>query len=306
MSFSPDSLKDVRISELSEGQMELLEKAVDMLGLERTLEGSETLAFLAGAYRTEKNRGSSANTEALKIIEAMGMVTKVEDGNFKKGKEKTNEKTNEKTQANKIPKVFTNKNSIAHDGVNEMEIQKAYSKLVEGNKRFMDGKITLPDYAAERIANVKGQKPYAGILYCSDSRVNVEEIFDALGGGKIFSSSVAGNLVDRGFLGSMEYAAEHLGTKLFVVLGHTMCGAVNAACGSDHAHGNLDYILKELQPAVKAGNKDLTASIVENVKIQIENTRKGSQLLAEMEEKGEIKILGAVYDIASGKVNFLE
>ncbi len=303
MSFSPDSLREVRISELSEGQMELLEKAVDMLGLESTLEESETLAFLAGAYRTEKNRGSSANTEALKIIEAISMVNKTKED---KSKQTKNEESVDHARTKKIPKDFTNKNSITHGGVAEMEIQKAYQKLIEGNKRFVGGKMTAHNVVAQRTANENGQKPYAAFLYCADSRVPIEHIFDA-GIGELFGAGRgAGNIADKISLGSMEYAAEHLGTKLFVVLGHTKCGAVTAACGSDHAHGNLNYIVKELQMAVKAGNKDPAASIVENVKIQVETIRLESPYLAEMEQKGEIKIVGALYDISSGEVRFLE
>lgn len=201
-----------------------------------------------------------------------------------------------------------NKNEFKNKHIAEgmiMNAEQALAKLKEGNTRWVEGNLTTKDPAKEREKRFGGQYPYAAIKYCGDSGVPVEYIFDA-GIGEIFGGGRgAGNIVDTETLGSMEYAAGHLGTKLFVVMGHTKCGALTAACGSDHAEGNVDYIVKELQSAVRAGKGDVEASILENVKLQVEKIRAKSPLLAEMEKKGEIRILGAVYDIHSGVVKFL-
>jgi len=201
-----------------------------------------------------------------------------------------------------------NKNEFKNKHMAEgmiMDAQQALAKLKEGNKRWVEGNLTARDPAREREKRFGGQRPYAAVKYCGDSGVPVEYIFDA-GVGEIFGGGRgAGNIVDTETLGSMEYAAGHLGTKLFVVMGHTKCGALTEACKTDRAHGNLDYIVKELQPAVRAGKGDVEASILENVKLQVGKIRARSPLLAEMEKKGEIRILGAVYDIHTGVVKFL-
>ncbi|MCX8175030.1 MAG: carbonic anhydrase [Candidatus Micrarchaeota archaeon] len=189
--------------------------------------------------------------------------------------------------------------------VHEMEIQRAYQRLVEGNKRFVEGKLAAQDVIRQRQETASGQKPYAAFAYCADSRVPIELIFDA-GIGELFGAGrMAGNIVDSGVAGSFEYAYGHLGTRLLVVLGHSSCGAVNAACKTEKADGNVDYIVKRLQPAVKAGEKDPARVVRENVKLQIEQLRSLSPLLASAEKEGKLKIVGAIYDIESGKVDFL-
>jgi carbonic anhydrase len=160
-----------------------------------------------------------------------------------------------------------------------------------------------------------GQFPFATILSCIDSRVSSELIFDQ-GIGDIFSVRIAGNFANEDILGSMEFACKLAGTKLIVVLGHTACGAVKGAC--DHARlGNLTTLINKIEPAVEAvieptdenlrnsSNIDFVNTVAEkNVEMTIAKIRIDSPVLAEMEKQGEIKIIGGMYDINTGKVKF--
>ncbi|WP_452599194.1 carbonic anhydrase family protein, partial [Pontimicrobium sp. MEBiC01747] len=160
-----------------------------------------------------------------------------------------------------------------------------------------------------------GQFPFATVLSCIDSRVSSELIFDQ-GIGDLFSIRIAGNFVNEDILGSMEFACKLAGTKLVVVLGHTACGAVKGAC--DHARlGNLTALINKIEPAVEAvtepkdeslrnsKNIDFVNEVAKkNVLMTIDNIRSSSSVLAEMENNGEIKIIGGMYDIKTGDVNF--
>ncbi len=184
-------------------------------------------------------------------------------------------------------------------------------KLMDGNKRFVEGKLSQKDYPTEIKELTKGQHPYAIILSCSDSRVPPEIIFDE-SIGKLFVIRVAGNVVDEVALGSIEYAAEHLHAKLLMILGHESCGAVKATIDGGEVTPNIEEIVKKISPAVEKAKKHhsenevLHCSIKENVYNQIEASLKNSKLLKELEEKGELKIVGAMYDLKTGKVNLLE
>ncbi|WP_025743687.1 carbonic anhydrase family protein, partial [Aquimarina pacifica] len=170
----------------------------------------------------------------------------------------------------------------------------------------------------EQVNQTKGgQYPFATILSCIDSRVSSELIFDQ-GIGDIFSARVAGNFVNEDILGSMEFACKLAGTKLVLVLGHTSCGAVKGAC-DDAKMGNLTALLSKIKPAVAAVAEPEDASqrnsknidfvnevAVKNVHMTIENIRKDSEVLNEMEENGEILIVGGMYDINDGSVTFFE
>ena len=161
-----------------------------------------------------------------------------------------------------------------------------------------------------------GQFPFATILSCIDSRVSAELVFDQ-GLGDIFSVRIAGNFVNEDILGSMEFACKLAGTKAVVVLGHTSCGAVKGAC--DHARlGNLTALINKIEPAVDAvtepkdetqrNSKNLDfvdAVAVKNVEMALDNIRKQSDVLKEMENNSEIALVGAMYDISDGKVTFL-
>ena len=193
---------------------------------------------------------------------------------------------------------------------------KALTELKEGNERFLAKKPINRDLIDQMQDTSKGQYPYATILSCIDSRVSSELIFDQ-GIGDIFSVRIAGNFVNEDILGSMEFACKLAGTKLIVVLGHTSCGAVKGAC--DHAKlGNLSALLSKIEPAVAAIKSPIDAAertsknlefvnnvAVQNVKMTIAEIKKSSPVLAEMEASNDIEIIGGMYDIATGKVNFI-
>ena len=185
--------------------------------------------------------------------------------------------------------------------------------LMEGNKRFTENKMYERDYSSQIEKTSGGQWPQAVVLGCIDSRVPVETIFDQ-GVGDIFTARVAGNFENTDILGSMEYSCKVAGSKLVLVLGHEACGAVKAACDSVEL-GNITHLLSNIKPAVEATKTDgersskndsFVAGVVENnVKLTMERIRGKSPILKEMEDNGEIKIVGGVYSISTGKVTLL-
>ena len=193
---------------------------------------------------------------------------------------------------------------------------KALELLKEGNLRFTAKQQVQRDLNLQVEQTSTGQFPFATVLSCIDSRVPAELVFDQ-GIGDIFSVRIAGNFVNADILGSMEFASKLAGTKLILVLGHTACGAVKGAC--DHAElGNLTGMLDNIAPAVDAivepsaaaertsANIDFVNAVgTKNVELTIDRIREESPVLAEMEQTGEIQIVGGIYDIATGKVNFL-
>ncbi len=196
-----------------------------------------------------------------------------------------------------------------------MTPQKSLELLKEGNLRFQKN-LKSNRNLLEQVNNTSdGQFPFATILSCIDSRVSAELVFDQ-GLGDIFSIRIAGNFVNSDILGSMEFACKLAGTKLIVVLGHTSCGAIKGAC--DNAKlGNLTGMLAKIRPAVKAVAEPLDDSLrnssnldfvnqvaAKNVELTIDNIMANSKVLAEMQNHGEIKIIGAMYDINTGKVTF--
>ncbi len=193
---------------------------------------------------------------------------------------------------------------------------KAIELLKEGNQRFVDSNMASRDLLDQVNDTASGQYPFATVLSCIDSRVSAELIFDQ-GVGDVFSARVAGNIVNEDLLGSIEFACKLAGTKVLVILGHTACGAVKGACDGAKL-GNLTILLDKIMPAVHAvsqpsdprqrnsKNIDFVNDVaVKNVHMTIENTRNMSPVLKEMEDNGEIKIVGAMYDINNGKVTFL-
>ncbi len=183
--------------------------------------------------------------------------------------------------------------------------------LKEGNKRFVANLKANRNLLSQVADTSTGQFPMAVVLSCIDSRVPVELVFDQ-GIGDIFSARVAGNIVNEDMLGSMEYACKVAGSKLVLVLGHSKCGAVTAACQGVEL-GNITPLLSKIKPAVdnvpKAGDQytgdEVEKVIVENVKLVIDQIRVESPILAEMEKAGEIDIVGGVYSVADGSVAFL-
>jgi carbonic anhydrase len=194
---------------------------------------------------------------------------------------------------------------------------RAIQLLKEGNQRFQSNKEVDRNLLAQVSDTSTGQYPFATILHCVDSRVSAELVFDQ-GIGDIFSIRIAGNFVNEDILGSMEFTCKLAGTKVIVVLGHTACGAVKGAC-DDAKLGNLTTLLSKLKPAVEAveepadtsernsGNIEFVNNVAEkNVYMTIANIRAQSPVLEEMENQGEIKIVGAMYDIKDGSVTFYE
>ena len=197
-----------------------------------------------------------------------------------------------------------------------MTPEKSLEVLKNGNKRFQDN-VKAQRNLIEQVADTStGQYPFATVLSCIDSRVSSELIFDQ-GIGDLFSIRIAGNFVNEDILGSMEFACKLAGTRLVVVLGHTACGAVKGAC--DHARlGNLTALINKIEPAVEAVIEPKDAAqrnsqniefvnnvAAQNVIMTIDNIRSSSEVLAEMEKNGEIKIVGGMYDIKTGAVSFM-
>jgi carbonic anhydrase len=193
----------------------------------------------------------------------------------------------------------------------------ALNILKEGNSRFIKNLKAQRDLLEQVNATRDGQWPFATILSCIDSRTSAELIFDQ-GLGDVFSVRIAGNIVNTDILGSMEFVCKVAGSKLIVVLGHTKCGAVKGAC--DHVEmGNLTELLSKLQPAVYAETEtsdvkqrnSKNAAFVENVSaINVRRAVKSiierSFILEQMVENGEIGIVGAMYNIETGKVEFYD
>lgn len=186
--------------------------------------------------------------------------------------------------------------------------------LKEGNDRFMRNDLTARNHSSQVRKSVKAQYPKAIILSCVDSRVPVEDVFDR-GIGDIFVARVAGNFVNEDILGSMEFACKVSGSKLVLVLGHEHCGAIKAAV-DDVKLGNITAMLTKIRPAVESikydgdrssKNQEFVHMASEsNIRNTIEEIRKQSPILKEMEANGEIKIMGALYDMDNGKVNLLK
>lgn len=191
--------------------------------------------------------------------------------------------------------------------------QQALEILEEGNRRFINNIKINRDLLQQINKTSDGQFPFAAILSCIDSRTSAELIFDQ-GLGDIFSIRIAGNILNDDILGSMEFACKIAGSKLIVVLGHTKCGAVTGACNNIEL-GKLTDLLNKIKPAINqetetkternGNNKFFLQNVTKNnIFITVESIRKQSRILYDMEKEGEIKIIGALYDVETGKVIF--
>ena len=185
--------------------------------------------------------------------------------------------------------------------------------LKEGNERYIRNDLTARNHTAQVRKSVLAQYPKAIVLSCVDSRVPVEDVFDR-GIGDIFVARVAGNFVNEDILGSMEFACKVSGSKLVFVLGHEHCGAVKAAVDNVKL-GNITPMLTKIRPAVESikyegdrtskNQEFVHIASISNVKNTIEKIRTDSPILKEMEDNGEIKIIGGLYDMDNGRVDFL-
>ncbi|RKR83545.1 carbonic anhydrase [Mucilaginibacter gracilis] len=187
--------------------------------------------------------------------------------------------------------------------------------LKEGNQRFVNNLKANRNLLQQVNETSAGQFPFATILSCIDSRTSAELIFDQ-GLGDVFSIRIAGNILNEDILGSMEFATKVVGTKIIIVLGHTKCGAIVGAC--NHVElGNLTTLLNKIQPAIVSeqtitGNRTGTNAEFVNkvtdihVRLTIDRIRRESPIVAELENQGNIKIIGGMYDVETGIVTFFE
>jgi carbonic anhydrase len=189
----------------------------------------------------------------------------------------------------------------------------ALHRLMDGNARYVANTSAMRDFAAGRASRVATHRPVASLLGCADARVGPEFIFNQ-GPGDLFVVRVAGNMLEEEGLASLEYAAQFLGSPLIFVLGHSGCGAVDAAIKvikdnvalPGHLPGLIDHVKPAVLAAQKMQPKDLlAASIVENVRQTVQNVTAAKPLLSDMIAAGKVKLAGGVYDIATGKVTLV-
>lgn len=185
----------------------------------------------------------------------------------------------------------------------------ALKKLIDGNRRYIDQKRTFPDQGPSRVSEVaKGQRPFATILGCSDSRVPPEILFDQ-GLGDLFDIRVAGNILNDAVVGSMEYATAELGVPLLVVLGHERCGAVKAALEGKPLPGKIGSLAAAIKPAVDATKGQpgdaLDNAVRAHVKMSVNQLKKSSPIIAEAVKAGKLKIVGGRYDLDTATVEII-
>jgi carbonic anhydrase len=186
----------------------------------------------------------------------------------------------------------------------------AFARLMEGNARYVAGQMSERDFSAGRAARAQGQAPFAAILGCADSRVAPELAFDQ-GPGELFVVRVAGNFVTPEGLGSLEYGVAVLGTKVIMVLGHTSCGAVNATVEAlqkgNSLPGHIADLVTSMKPAIepvlKSPAPDLNQrAVVANVQANVLRLKAEKPILGEMVAAGKLRVVGAYYDLPTGKV----
>lgn len=195
-----------------------------------------------------------------------------------------------------------------------MAPDQAIARLAEGNRRFVRGDSLRRDLPAQRLATAHAQHPFAVVLSCIDSRSAPEIVFDQ-GIGDIFSPRIAGNYSNTDILGSMEFATKVAGARLIVVLGHTECGAVQGACDNVQL-GNLTAVIQAIRPAVDSvsdvpgdrasSNEQFVLAATEaNVRRTVAQIRANSEIIRDLERSGRIKVVGAMHNLQSGQVDFL-
>jgi carbonic anhydrase len=213
------------------------------------------------------------------------------------------------TSATSLSSVQTKESQAA------MTPQRALAELREGNARFVAGQSRVRNLPAQIKATASGQYPFAVVLSCLDSRQPIEIVFDQ-GIGDIFSARVAGNILNDDILGSMEFACKASGGKLIAVIGHSNCGAIKGAV-DDVQLGNLTGLLARIKPAVDSVSADIQPrtsknyafvnTVAEaNVKLVMKEIRERSPILREMLDKREIGLVGGMYDLSTGKVQFFD
>jgi len=207
----------------------------------------------------------------------------------------------------------TGRGALTKEERDRMTPEQVISAMKKGNERFRAGTTMPRDYLAQQRSSASGQFPAAVVLGCVDSRTPAEILFD-VGIGDTFNARIAGNVVNDDLLGSMEFACAVAGAKAVLVFGHTACGAVKGAI-DDVEMGNLTGLLARIKPAITAtafdGEKSsknpayVDAVARTNVVVALDGMRRRSPILSDLEEKGTIQIAGAMYDLATGIVEFL-
>lgn len=186
-----------------------------------------------------------------------------------------------------------------------MNSEDAMNRLAEGNKRYVEGKMTTHDFPTRRQELVGGQQPFVTMIACSDSRVCPECIFDT-SLGEIFLIESAGNVVDEIGLGSIEYGVDHLNTPLLVVLAHSKCGAVTATCQGGHAEGNLLKVVEKIKPAAEKAGNEVNAAIDQNAKDVVEDILARSPVVKKAVDEGKTKIVVMKYHLETGEAKIVE
>lgn len=199
---------------------------------------------------------------------------------------------------------------FSFEPISSVSPDQALSRLAEGNARYVAGHMSHPNASIEHRAElVKGQHPFAVVLGCSDSRVPPEIVFDQ-GLGDLFVIRDAGNTLDNEVLGTIEYAVEHLGSRLIVVLGHEGCGAVTATVSGAPPTGHMRTVTHAIAPAYKESKSQpgdkVHNCVLANARRSARLLRATAPILKHLAEKGELKVVAADYDIATGKVEFLK
>ncbi|MEH2363502.1 carbonic anhydrase [Nostoc sp.] len=192
---------------------------------------------------------------------------------------------------------------------NPISPNEAVRRLLDGNQRFIHQKRKYPDQSLERLRLVaKAQYPFAAILGCADSRVPAEIVFDQ-GLGDLFVVRVAGNVVSDTVIGSLEYSTTVLGSQLIVVLGHKRCGAVAEAIKNEPLPGRIGLIIEGIKPSIERvklrTGDNMQDAVIANILYQTEKLQESSTILAKLLGEGKLKIVGACYDIDTGKVNII-
>ena len=182
----------------------------------------------------------------------------------------------------------------------------ALAALKAGNARFVAGKPEAPHRDFARLREVAGgQKPFAAFLGCADSRVPIEIVFDQ-GFGDVFPTRIAGNVVTPEIIGSLEFGTLVLGSKVLVVLGHSSCGAVAATLAGNAVPGQISALYSHIQDAADEAGGDLSKAIELNVRRQVKLLRRASPVISGLVKDGKLEVVGAVYDLASGRVRYLD
>lgn len=196
--------------------------------------------------------------------------------------------------------------SLAH-AQSKLTPGEALTELVEGNKRFTSGRMSAyeHDLAILKQHTEEKQEPFAAVLSCADSRVPVELVFDQ-SIGHIFVARVAGNVITPEIIGSLEFGAAVLGTKVILVMGHSNCGAVKATMQGKDVPGQISSLFPHIQPGVDQGGTDLASATKANAQVQAKLLRESSTVISGMVKSGSVKVTSGYYDVGTGSVTLLE